>query len=171
MRVLVTGGSGNIGRVVSAELEESGHAVRVFDSEAPPSNSVEYCPGDVRDAASLDNALRGIDRVVHLAAIPAYTDTVPAASFMDVNVTGTFNLLEAAGAHGVSRVVFASSDSALGFVFGTRPFSPEYFPIDEAHPQRPQDPYGLSKLLGEELCKSATRKYGLETIALRFCWV
>lgn len=90
---------------------------------------------------------------------------------MHVNGTGTCNMLEAAAATGVRAVVVASSDSSYGFVFRTHAFLPDHLPIDEAHPQRPQDPYGLSKLLDQELREATHRRYGPQTIALRFCWV
>jgi nucleoside-diphosphate-sugar epimerase len=171
MNVLVTGGSGNIGSVVVGGLEAAGHAVRIFDLKAPRARSTDFVQGSVTAPKAVEDAATGMDAIVHLAAIPAFRPEIAPVDFMHVNVTGTFNVLEAAGKHDVAKVVFASSDSALGFVFGARLFSPEYFPIDEFHPLRPQDPYGLSKLLGEELCRSASRKQGTHAICLRFCWV
>ena len=171
MRVLVTGGSGNVGSVAVAELQDAGHEVRVFDMNRPRQEGVAFREGDIRDPEDVGAAAKDMEAIVHLAAIPALKPEVPAVDYMRINVTGTFNVLEAAGKRGVGKVIFASSDSALGFVFGAHPFAPDCFPIDEAHPLRPQDPYGLSKLLGEEQCKAASRKYGVETICLRFCWV
>ena len=171
MNVLVTGGSGNVGTAVVDHLQGAGHEVRVFDLKPPRADAVAYVKGSVTAPAEVEEAVEGMDAVVHLAAIPAWRPEIPAVDFMHVNVTGTFNMLEAAGKHGVGKFVLASSDSALGFVFGTNRFVPDCFPIDENHPLRPQDPYGLSKLLGEELCRAATRKYGVQTICLRFCWV
>jgi len=171
MKILVTGGSGNIGTVVVEELRTAGHEVLVFDQKSPRSNNVDFIQGSVTDPESIEQASDAMDAIVHLAAIPALKPEIPPVDFMQVNVTGTFNVLEAAGKRDVKKVILASSDSSLGFVFSTHRFSPEYFPIDEAHPLRPQDPYGLSKLLGEEVCKAASRKYGFATICLRFCWV
>lgn len=171
MKVLVTGGSGNIGRSVVAELSSSGHEVTIFDVKGPEGPSVEFVLGSVTEAKAIERAAKGMDAIVHLAAIPALRPDVPGVEYMHVNVAGTFNVLEAAAKESVGKVVMASSDSTLGFVFCTHRFAPECFPIDEAHPLRPQDPYGLSKLLGEEVCKAATRKYGVQTVCLRFCWV
>ena len=171
MKVLVTGGSGNVGTTVVGELERAEHEVRVFDLREPRASGVDFVRGSVTDPGDLERAVKGMDAIVHLAAIPAPRPEIPAIDFMHINVVGTFNVLEAAAKHGVGKVALASSDSSLGFVFSTHAFSPEYFPIDEFHPLRPQDPYGLSKLVGEELCKSASRKYGIKTICLRFCWV
>ncbi|HOZ49929.1 MAG TPA: NAD(P)-dependent oxidoreductase [Candidatus Hydrogenedentes bacterium] len=171
MKVLVTGASGNVGRVVVRELAEKGHDVTGFDLRPVELDGARFVEGSVTDPDAVAKAVEGMDAIVHLAAIPCYRPEIPVADFMQVNVVGTSNVLDAAGRHGVQRVAMASSDSSLGFVFSFNRFSPEYFPIDEAHPRRPQDPYGLSKLLGEELCKSASRRYGFRTIALRFCWV
>jgi len=171
MKILVTGGSGNVGTAVVAELGSAGHEVIVFDVKPPRSSGVNFIQGSVTEPECIEGAVDGVDAIVHLAAIPAPRPEIAPVDFMRVNVTGTFNVLEAAGKRGVKKVALASSDSSLGFVFSTHRFSPEYFPIDEAHPLRPQDPYGLSKLIGEELCKAASRKYGISTICLRFCWV
>lgn len=171
MRVLITGGSGNIGTAVVRVLRDAGYEVRVFDRCPPRDAAAEFVEGSITDPAALERAMHGIEAVIHLAAIPAFKPDIPAIDFMHVNVTGTFNVLEAAAAAGVYKVVAACSDSALGLVFCTHPFAPDYLPIDEAHPFRPQDPYGLSKALDEELCRRAARRYGIQTICLRFCWV
>jgi len=170
MKVIVTGGSGNIGRFVVEELGRD-HDVTVLDRKPPPDSGIDFREADIRDPAAVREAFQRMDAVVHLAAIPAYSPDIPPAEYMHVNVTGTFNVLEAAAANHVKTVVLASSDSTLGFVFATHLFPPDYFPLDEEHPLRPQDPYGLSKLLAEEIARWATRRYGLQTICLRFCWV
>jgi len=171
VKILVTGGSGNIGRFVIAELKKHGHAVRAFDVKEGDGAVEDFVKGSITEPAEIEGAMEGIDGVVHLAAIPSLQPQIPTVEYMNVNVTGTFNVLEAAAKNSVSKVAIASSDSSLGFVFGTHRFAPEYFPIDECHILQPQDPYGLSKLMGEELCKRATRRYGVKTICLRFCWV
>ncbi len=171
MNILVTGGSGNIGREVVAELLTAGHDVCVFDEREPSTPGVPFVVGSITQPTQVETAVQGRDAVIHLAAIPSYRPDRPAADYMTVNVLGTANVFEAAGKLGVGNVVLASSDSALGFVFGKHPYSPDYLPVDEAHPLRPEDPYGLSKLLGEEIAKSAARRYGIRAICLRFCWV
>lgn len=171
MKTLVTGGNGAIGRVVVAALLDAGHEVVVFDAQQPEKPVTDCIEGSITEPASIARAVEGCAAVVHLAAIPAYKPGLAAADYMHVNVTGTANVLEAAGQCGVSRFVMASSDSTLGFVFATHAFAPDYFPLDEDHPLRPQDPYGLSKLLGEELCRAAAHRYGLQAVCLRFCWV
>lgn len=171
MKVLVTGGAGNVGRIVSRELIQAGHSVVVFDMKDPAEDMGHFIKGSITSCDALDKAMAGCEAVVHLAAIPAYKPEIPTSDFMLINVTGTSNVVESAGKNGVRKLVMASSDSALGFVFATHPFAPLTFPIDETHALCPQDPYGLSKLLGEEICKAGTRKYGLRTLCLRFCWV
>lgn len=171
MEVLVTGGCGNIGRVVVRTLIEAGHRVRVLDMREPEDPEVGFIVGSVNDPDVVDAAVQGVDAVVHLAAIPAYRAETPPADYMRVNVEGTFRVADAAGRRGVPRLVMASSDSALGFVFASHPFDPDYLPIDENHVLRPQDPYGLSKMLGEEICAAASRRYDMKTVCLRFCWV
>ena len=79
--------------------------------------------------------------------------------------------MEAARLAGVGKVVIASSDSALGFVFRQRDFLPEYLPIDEQHPLKPQDAYSLSKVLDEEICWAYSRATDMEIIALRICHI
>jgi nucleoside-diphosphate-sugar epimerase len=82
-----------------------------------------------------------------------------------------FNVLEAASALGITRVVSASSVSVLGFPFFERPFAPDYVPIDEAHPLLPQDAYALSKRIGEELADGFARRGRLTVVSLRFPWI
>ena len=168
MRVLVTGGSGYVGRAVVARLCER-HEVIVFDRVRPEAE-VAFVPGDILDLPRLTSAFAGVDAVVHLAAIPA-PGRDPDDRLMEVNVMGTERVVAAAAACGVRRVVTASSDATLGFVFGEGKIVPEYLPCDEQHPLRPADAYGLSKLVGEEICRRYTRRTGLETVCLRYCWV
>ena len=80
---------------------------------------------------------------------------------------GTFHIAEAAGNLGVKKLIYSSSCSAYGFAFSTEKIIPDYLPIDEAHPMRPQDPYGLSKWLGEEILETATRRTGMTTVVMR----
>ena len=171
MKVLVTGGNGRIGSCVVDELQRNGHEVRVFDVKESDNTDLEFVKGSITKPAEIEEAMKGVDGVVHLAAIASLMPDVPPVEYMNVNVTGTFNVLEAAAKNNVEKVAIASSDSSLGFVFGTHSFSPDYLPLDEKHQLQPQDPYGLSKLIDEELCKRATRRYGIKTICLRFCWV
>ena len=87
------------------------------------------------------------------------------------NMMATFNVIEACVRSGVRRLVNISSVGVPGLHYATRRFLPDYLPIDEAHPLRPQDPYGLSKLFGEQLCDAAVQRSELRCISLRPAWV
>jgi nucleoside-diphosphate-sugar epimerase len=114
--------------------------------------------------------VQGYDVVVHLAGIPHPLNDPPGKVFR-TNTQSTYNLLEACIANGVRRVVFMSSESVLGFAFSTTRMWPQYLPLDERHPLRPQDPYGLSKVTCEQICNGFSRRTGLQTVCLRPPWV
>jgi UDP-glucose 4-epimerase len=155
VRVLVTGSSGNVGRYVVPTLVEAGHDVIAFDL---------VTGGDVRDADAAAAVVCKVDAIVHLAAV-AWDFKGGDAEVLATNVGGTSNLLAAAVGSRVRRFVYASSVNALGVFMGLR--APDYLPIDDDHPCYGTSPYGISKLLGEELCALATRTTGLSTICLR----
>jgi UDP-glucose 4-epimerase len=169
MKVLVTGGSGYVGQTVVAEIAR-GHEVTVLDVKRPADRRLRFIECSILDLAAMTRAARGFEAVVHLAAI-RHPLSDPAQRVFRVNTMGTYNALEAAARAGAKRFVFCSSDSTLGFVFMLREHLPDYLPIDEEHPLRPQDPYGLSKMLGEEICRAFTSGYGIETICLRPSYV
>ncbi len=166
--VLITGGSGLFGRYVVGVLGER-YRVIVLDKKQPE-NPVEYQHGDVLDLTAMAECTRGVDAIVHLAAIPHPLDH-PAEEVVRLNVMGTFNMLEVAARNNVRTFIFASSESTLGFAFAERKNHPDSVPVDEDHPLRPQDPYGMSKVLCEEMCKTYTRRYGMQTICLRMPWI
>ena len=112
----------------------------------------------------------GADAVVHIAAIPEPTGNPPHVVFQ-TNMMATFNVLEAAIRFGVKRFVYISSETVPGFFFPERDFLPDYAPVDEEHPIRPQDPYALSKHFGEQLMDAATRRADIRCISIRPCWV
>jgi nucleoside-diphosphate-sugar epimerase len=113
----------------------------------------------------------GKDAIVHLAAIPWPGEHAPEVVFRN-NVMSTFNILQAACALGVKKVVLAGSESALGFPFSFRPITPAYLPIDEAHPLLAQDAYGISKIVIEELARGFVRRDpGLSVMVMRFSYI
>jgi nucleoside-diphosphate-sugar epimerase len=114
--------------------------------------------------------VRDCDAVVHTAAIPQPLHNPPHVVFGN-NLMSTFNLLEAAIAAGVCRFVNFSSETAPGFIFAHRPFEPDYLPIDEEHPIRPQDSYATAKWFGELLMERAPERADIATISIRPCWV
>ncbi len=164
----MTGAAGKIGSHVVLELARHGHSVLALDRRpvsAEVSAVAEVLYADITDPLALLNAARGCEAIAHLAAIPH--PHLPADEVLRLNVLGTQNVLEAARAHGIGRVVLTSSVGALGFSFPTHPCQPDYLPIDTAHPRRPQDVYGLSKLINEESAAAMTRLTGMTTIVIR----
>src|SRR5688572_19229567 len=175
MKVVVTGGVGKLGQyVVRALLDTTGgrqaHEVTVFDQvRGAVPESVRVLIGDVRDLGQVVGALAGADAVIHLAGVPQ-PGTTPDSIVFSTNVLSTFNVHEAALRLGIRRVVSASSEAALGWTYRYRDFLPDYLPIDEDHPLRPQDPYGLSKVAGEAIARSYSDRCDLQTVAIRPPW-
>jgi nucleoside-diphosphate-sugar epimerase len=164
--VVVTGASGRVGPFVIDDLLAHGFAVRATDKVAPRRCPVPFVKTDLTHVDQAREAVRGADCVVHLAAIAA-PHGLPAQVVFANNVLATFSVVEAAAELGVRRLVLLSTDSVLGFPWATRRICPEYLPIDEAHPLRPQDPYGLSKLASELTVQAACRRSDLTAVALR----
>jgi len=162
MRIAVTGGLGRLGRYVVRELAQ--HEPRVIDIAAAADHHA-----DLRDIEALRAGLRDIEVVLHLGGIDRSVATDDAAT-MQVNAIGTWNLFEAARASGVRRIIHCSSSSVLGLDQSNPGMPPCYLPIDEAHPLRATDAYGLSKLCGERIAEAYSRR-GLEVIVIRPCLV
>ena len=168
---LVTGGAGFIGSHLVDRLLAEGRRVRVVDNfvTGGPHNlrhlagrdDVEVRQADVRDRDAMLAAAAGTERVFHLAAL---ADIVPSVErpddYYDTNVTGTFNVLQAARAAGCRRFVYAASSSCYGI--------PDAYPTAETAAIRPQYPYALTKYLGEELVLLWAQVYGLPAASLRF---
>jgi nucleoside-diphosphate-sugar epimerase len=172
MKIVVTGGQGKIGRFVVNELTDGSggriaHEVTVFDRvPGPEQGPIRYITGDIQDLGQVFGVLAGADAVIHLAAVHREGITTDDVTFR-TNVMGTFNVHEAAWRLGIRRVVSTSSSSVTGWDYRTRDFLPEYLPLDEDHPVSPQDAYGLTKQLGEQIARSYTNKCGMETVVLR----
>lgn len=168
MRALITGGTGHIGKATTQCLLQNGWEVRVIDL---PSNAkiegAEYIQCNILDYDNLLTATRGCDTVIHLAAIRNPYSALGHAVFQ-VNVTGTFNVFEAAAAAGIRRIVQASSINALGAFYGTVEINPQYLPIDEQHPTFTTDPYSFSKQMIEDIGAYYWRREGISSVALRF---
>ena len=169
MRIAVTGVSGHVGRALARELDDAGHQVVGVDLVEPSELPLaHFASADVGSQANLRDAFADCDAIVHLAAVRD-PGLVPDDVLFQVNVVGTFNALEAAVAAGVPRFVFASSEAVVGMA---RPGAqPDYVPIDELHPRRPADVYALSKVLGEELCRSYATRGALSALCIRTAYV
>jgi UDP-glucose 4-epimerase len=156
MRVLVSGSSGLIGSAVVEYLLAEGDEVVRFD----------IADGhDVLDAEDYAAAARGCDAIVHAAAGQRPDASDPGERFITHNVTGNWNMLEAARKTGIRRVVTFSSVNAIGVFRGEA--IPDYLPIDDDHPIRPPTAYGMAKRLIEELCRCYTATKGIVTICFR----
>ena len=175
MRVLVTGARGKVGRAAVAALMGAGHDVRATDLfppvfERPEHGEPEYVQANLTDAGDVFTVVRGAEAVVHAAAIPEPTRNPPHVVFHN-NLMATFNAIEAAIRFGASRFVNISSETVPGFFFPEREFLPDYVPVDEEHPIRPQDPYATAKFFGELLMDAAVRRSDIRCISIRPSWV
>lgn len=164
-KVLVTGAAGLLGQAVVAELQ--GHRqVSGFD-RVGGSAGIEWHVGDICDPVAIRNAMRGCDAVIHLAAMAHILAGAP-DQIMQVNAMGTWQVLSAAEEAKVRRIVVCSTDSVIGFtVRQGAMIVPDYLPIDEKHPMRPTDVYGMSKQLVEELARAFFNRGNLEVAVMR----
>jgi NAD dependent epimerase/dehydratase len=175
--VLVTGADGFIGSHLTEALLAAGARVRAFclynsfgsagwleESErfrtARDDGRAELVLGDIRDAELVGSAVAGVDVVLHLAALIAipYSYVAP-RSYVDTNVTGTLNVLEAVRRHDVPRMVHTSTSE----VYGT----PDTVPITETHPLRGQSPYSATKIAADKMCESFALSFGTPVVTLR----
>jgi UDP-glucose 4-epimerase len=166
MKVAITGASGAIASYVIRELLPLGHELVAVGRTPPAAEPIRYAPASLDDAGLLERAFAGAEAVVHLAAITS-PYRAPVQELMNVNVSGTVRVLDAAVAAGVPKLVFASSGAATGFSFQLTDRAPQYLPLDEDHPCDPDDTYGISKLVGELLCRRWSHAHTLATICLR----
>jgi NAD dependent epimerase/dehydratase len=170
-RVLVTGADGFIGSHLVERLVADGARVTAFCQynsrgsagwldESDVRDDVEVVLGDVRDAEHVRTSVEGVDVVLHLAALIAipYSYVAP-RSFVDTNVTGTLNVLEAVRAHGTPRLVHTSTSE----VYGT----PETVPITEKNALRGQSPYSASKIAADKMCEAYALSFGVPVTVLR----
>ena len=164
--VVVTGGSGRLGRLVVDLLVSQGESVVSVDVTKRDDCPCSSVLADLTQAGEAYDVLVGADAVVHLAAVPGPRVRSTSATF-HVNVRSTYNVVEAAVAHRLSRIVFASSVFTLGWHADADRFWPDYVPVDESHRLMPLESYGLSKVVGEEICATAYRRAGMTVTSLR----
>ncbi|MFP8888913.1 NAD-dependent epimerase/dehydratase family protein [Natrialbaceae archaeon A-CW2] len=173
MTILVTGATGRAGSWMVERLARDGTDVVGVDLERPPRTreQVTFLEADLTDQGQAWELMHSYepDAVVHFAAIPRVGLT-PGTKTFTTNVESTYHVFDAAGQVGAD-VVWASSNCVYGSVFAEEPWLPPSFPIDERQPRRPEDPYGTSKLVGEELGAMAARKYEIAVTSIRPCWI
>ncbi len=173
MKILVTGADGFIGSHVVETLVKSGHEVRAFvlynsfnswgwldESDKSIRDSIDIFAGDIRDPHGVDKAVENQEVILNLAALIAipYSYHSP-DTYIDTNIKGTLNILQAARRHNVKRVVQTSTSE----VYGTA----QYIPIDEVHPLHPQSPYAATKVGADQLALSFHASFDLPVGILR----
>ncbi len=175
MRVMVTGGSGFVGSHLCRSLLEKEHEVFALSLSGKNDRIVSllnhkdfhFLRIDIRDISSLQKIMKinKIDAVIHLAGHVANGTGDPGHNLrcFEINVTGSFNVLQSCLLSGVPRIIFASSKGVYG--------KPESFPVEESHSRYPSDFYSLTKLQGEILCEYYARNYDLDTIILRYAGI
>ena len=161
-RICVTGASGQAGRAVVRELLEHGYDVAATDIAGTRDNGI--LRADLTDYGQAVEALRGTEAVIHLANIPAPGLSTPAVTF-NANITMNFNVFQAAASLGLSRVVWASSETTLGLPFDV---PPRYAPVDEDHYPVATTTYALSKVASETIAAHFAQWSGIPFVALRF---
>jgi nucleoside-diphosphate-sugar epimerase len=183
VKVVITGASGLIGRHLAADLDAHGHVVVRVDRVLPAGSAESFVAADMTDVAQLERAMQGAHAVAHLARVPfpyasdgydmatrtwRKPDHAGDAEKFSLNLAITYNALAAARAAGVRKMVIGSSFAVYGLYYPSRPLMPEYLPIDEAHPRRPDDAYGLTKLIGEQLADASVSSSAMQIASLRF---
>jgi UDP-glucose 4-epimerase len=165
MKVLITGAGGNLGRVVAPALVEQGHTPRLMDFR-PLQTPYEFVQADVRDLDQLRRAVAGVDAIVHAAALHGiHLRQWQPRDFWAINVTGTFNLFEAAREAGIQRIILCSTMGVYGQ--SATPSDDAWGVVTEESPLLPTDVYGMSKRLCEEMAHYYTRSSGITTVPLR----
>lgn len=169
--VLLIGGAGNIGSHLTDLLTKQYHArIIIFDNfirgsmdnlaESLARQPLEIVRGDIRDLDALNEVFKGVDYVFHLASAWLLQCLENPRLSLDVNVVGTYNVLEACIKHKIKKLIFSSSASVFG--------DPSYVPVDENHPFNTNSAYGGSKVANEQYCEVFRHMYCLKYVGLRY---
>ena len=171
-KIAVTGGAGLLGSHVMRRLSGKADLTSV-DMKSPVEANAglgAHVNASINDYEAMTAAFKGLDAVIHLAAIPNPREATAELTFKN-NVQGAWTVFEAAAEAGVKRVVVASSDSVFGLSYNPPDWPPQYLPVDEAHPTRPTEVYSLSKKVTETIAESYAARGALEVMAIRPCHI
>ena len=157
--ILMTGAAGGLGQAMRGRLKANCRVLRLSDRMpmASAQNGEELVQADLADAQAVHDMVRGCQAIVHFGGV---STEQPWASILQANIIGAYHLYEAARAHGVQRIVFASSNHVMGYYRQSEV-------VDALSPPRPDGLYGLSKAFGEDLSRFYFERYGIETACLR----
>ncbi len=162
--ILITGAAGGIGTLMRTRMARPGRVLRLLDLapieplDEPGTGAEEHVQASVTDLDAMLEACEGVEAVVHLGGISA---EAPWERILEVNIHGTYTVFEAARRRGVDRVVFASSNHAVGF------HTPDEYPLPESVTPLPDTYYGVSKVAGEALGALYAKRYGMDVISVR----
>ncbi|GHV91333.1 nucleoside-diphosphate-sugar epimerase [Spirochaetia bacterium] len=165
-KAVITGTAGVLGPYVAEHFLEQGYEVLSIDIKTPAKPLTKHLNVNLTHLGECYEILKGVDAVVHLAAYPRIGIVTDQVTFEN-NVISTYNILEAAAGLGIKKAVIASSESSYGIVFSKKGLKPKYLPIDEDHPQLPEDAYGLSKVVIEKTADMFYRRDGLQVVSMR----
>lgn len=164
MKILVTGSSGHLGEALMRLLREAGREAKGLDIK--PGEFTDHV-GSITDAEFVRGCVRGVDAVVHAATLhKPHVVTHSRQDFVDVNISGTLNLLEAAHEHKLKSFIFTSTTSAFGHVLSPEDGAPAAWVTEDLAP-KPKNIYGITKLAAENLCALFHEKYALPALVLR----
>jgi nucleoside-diphosphate-sugar epimerase len=173
-RVVVTGGSGKAGRWIVREFVRHGYDVLNLDWKRMDEPGCLTVVVDLTDLGQVQNSLAPaadfrtspIVGIVHFAAIPSLYIYPNEVTYRN-NVLSAYNVLEAASNRGIRKVVLASSEASYGWCFSREIMPPKYLPVDEDHPQKPEDAYGTSKVVNEQTALAFHRRTGMQVLSYR----
>ncbi|MBM7654958.1 NAD-dependent epimerase/dehydratase family protein [Neobacillus cucumis] len=165
-KVVITGGSGLLGSAVIKEFIDHGYNVVNADLKHQKEALCQTVITDLTNLGEVYGVLAGADAVVHLAAIPVAYSHPNEVTFKN-NVMSTYNILEVAGTLGIKKAVISSSESSYGICFSKQDLKPQYVPMDEEHPQLPEESYGLSKIVNEKTADMIHQRTGMQVVSFR----
>ena len=170
MKVVITGSAGLLGRHVADACARAGHDVTGIDRVAQPAAAWTRISADLTDLGGVIQLFAGAEAVIHCAAVPRPVGSAP-ADVWRTNMSAMYAATEGARLGGARLFVYASSFSVLGYPFAPTLPIPPFLPLDETLPVAPQDIYGTTKWLGEELVESLVRRGTFRAVSLRMPWI